>query len=771
MPYIIRVSGVVQGVGFRPFIYRLAKLHSLKGYVKNLSSSVEIAVSGGDGEIEAFVQEIKKKAPPLSRIDDISIEKFERVEFSEFRIEKSEDEKEGRLVIPPDISLCDECRDELFDRGNRRYLYPFINCTNCGQRFSLIKSTPYDRENTSMYEFEMCDTCLREYMEPFDRRYHAQTTSCPICGPSYFLVDSHGRKLSYNRDAIKLAAKFLDDGRIIAIKGFGGFHIACKTEDEEVMRLRKILGRAQQPFAIMAKDLREIRRFAHLSKDEERILASFQRPIVVLKKKNPFPLSKYLAPELHTIGVMLPYSPLHHILFSFSESPSFVMTSANLPDDPMVIENEEAMDKLGFVDYFLMNNLKIINRIDDSVIRFVSGSPLFLRRSRGFVPLDLPCGGNRTTLSLGAELSNTFTMVKNGRATISQHIGNTHNYDALLFMRDAIERMKLLLGIDEFERVFCDLHPGYNTTKLAPSFEGEIYQIQHHFAHGFSLLGEKEEKRAVVISCDGMGYGADGKIWGGEVLYIDLEGREFERIGHLEYQKMLGGDLATYYPLRMAFSILRNLHSSPDFFDEYAEKLKYGKKELEVMEKQWKDESLMTSSCGRVFDALSAILSICLERTYEGEPAMKLESAVGGNVIDMEIEIVEEKGLREFLPYVEYGGKIRGKRGILKVLRSTPIFVEAFDMWRRKRAGKREIALSFIHHVTEGLCDIALEACEEFGVKKVGFSGGCAYNEIMTEVMKKRMKVAGLDFLIHEEVPPGDGGISFGQSLLSWVIE
>ncbi len=770
MPYRIKVNGVVQGVGFRPFVYRLAHLHSLKGYVKNLSSSVEIAVSGEDREIKAFVEDLKEKAPPLSRIDEISIESLDEDGFSQFKIEKSGDKGGGRLVIPPDIALCSECLDELFDGKDRRYLYPFINCTNCGQRFSLIGSTPYDREKTSMREFRMCNVCLGEYQDPLDRRYHAQTTSCPICGPSYFLRSADGRILSYNHDAIELAAELLDKGEIIGIKGFGGFHIASKTEDEEVLMLRDLLGRRSQPFAIMAKSVDEIRRFAHLSEEEEAYITSFTRPILILKKKDPFPLSEHLAPGLDTIGVMLPYSPLHHILFSFSRCSSFVMTSANLPDDPMVIENQDAIDRLGFLNYLLMSDLEIINRIDDSVIKFVSGNPLFIRRSRGYVPLDLPLNGDRVTLSLGAELSNTFTITKNGRAVISQHIGNTHNYDALLFMREAIERMMTLLGVERFEMVYCDLHPAYNTTVLAPSFGTRIYQLQHHFAHALSLLGDRGARSGVVISCDGMGYGADGRIWGGEVLYIDLDEGEFERVGHLEYQRMVGGDLSAYFPLRMAFSILRRFYGSHDFFMEYAGKFRYGKKELEVIEKEWERCEIMTSSCGRVLDALASLLGISYERTYEGEPAMRLEAAADGDLIEMEVETAKERGIKRFIPWVEYGSEIEGEEGDLQVVRTSLLLHDAFELW--KRGAKRgDLVRSFIHHLTSSLCDIAIDACSKFDVESLGFSGGCAYNRIMTRVIKERARENNLNLLLHKNVPAGDGGISFGQAQLSQVIE
>jgi len=782
MLHVIRVKGVVQGVGFRPFIYRLAHNYGLKGYVKNLSSAVEIVVSGEEGAIRAFLRDLKAKKPPLSRIDHISISinplSLEEDSFHEFKIEKSKEEDEGGVVIPPDISICAECEKELFNRSNRRYLYPFTNCTNCGQRFSLIEKTPYDREYTSMRDFKMCKLCRSEYENPLDRRYHAQTTSCAACGPLYFLMSNSGERLYEGCEAIREAAKLLDEGKIIAIKGFGGLHIACKTEDEEVLRLRNLLRRKEQPFAIMARDVASLRGFSFLSKEEEKVITSFERPILVLRKKKPFPLSEYLAPGLHTIGVMLPYSPLHLVLFSFAQSSSFVMTSANLPDDPMVIDNEEALRKLRFVDYLLMHNLKIINRIDDSVIKFITGSPTFLRRSRGFVPLDVPSLipiNDKTTLSLGAELLNTFTIVKNGKATISQHIGNTSNYDVLLFMREAIERLKLLFKVDKFDRIFCDLHPRYNTTKLALEYGDKIYQVQHHFAHAFSLLGENKDKRAVVISCDGMGYGADGQIWGGEVLYVDLDEGEYERLGHLEYQKMLGGDLATYFPLRMAFSILRNIHDSAEFFERYAERLRYRGRELEVMEKQWKDEAIMTSSCGRVLDALSAILGICYERTYEGEPAMKLEAiAEEGKereVLKMDIDISEEVEMREFVPYVEYEGRIRGKKGVVKVLSTTSLLGEAFEMWEGKKGRKERIAASFIYHLTKGLCEIAMEACEEFNVRNIGFSGGCAYNEMMTKVIRDEAKRKGLKFLRHEKVPAGDGGISFGQAVLSGIVD
>ncbi|MFQ6089200.1 MAG: carbamoyltransferase HypF, partial [Candidatus Methanofastidiosia archaeon] len=548
-----------------------------------------------------------------------------------------------------------------------------------------------------------------------------------------------------------------DSSKIVAIKGIGGFHIACSTQnDEVVLRLRKNLKRPEQPFAIISKDKESVGEFAELSMEEEELLESWRRPIVILKKKKDFFLSKYLAPNLSTIGVMLPYTPLHHLLFHYSKSKSFVMTSANKPSYPMVVENEAAFQELKFVDYYLIHNLKIVNRTDDSVIKFIKKKPVFVRRSRGYVPQYLEANHEKNVLALGAELTNTFCITKNRKAIPSQYIGNTYNFDCLEFQKKAISHFKRILKIKDFDYVFCDYHPEYNTTKLALEFEN-VFKVQHHFAHGFSL-----GKDLVVIACDGMGYGVDSKIWGGEILYV---GDEFARLGHLENQVLAGGDVSTHYPARLSLAILKKVFKNPiEEMERYEKYFRYGKEEMRIVLEQIEKKVNVTetSSCGRILDSASSILEICNFRSYEGEPAMKLEAIASGKEIELPLEIFEVNELKYITPYVEYKKKIKGKRGRLQILKTTPIVREIFERYR-KGERKKILAKSILACIAKGLAQIAIEGAREYETKRIGFRGGCALNSVMTEVIKREVEREGFEFLQQENVPPGDGGISYGQ--------
>lgn len=743
----VRVSGIVQGVGFRPFVYRIAKRHGLAGYVKNLGDAgVLIEVEGDEEDIDTFLHDLETKNPAISRLDSIETSFLPESGFSDFSIiASSHDKSKNVSSSPPDIAVCEDCLRELFDSGDRRSLYPFINCTNCGPRFSIVESLPYDRPNTTMREFPMCDYCASQYGNPDDRRYHAQPVCCPRCGPRYAL-EKKGR-IAEGKDAIREAAGFLDSGKIIAIKGLGGFHIACNaSEDASVGRLRNLLGRDQQPFAVMARNIDVVREIAEISGEEEAILSSYRRPIVILRDLGR--LSRHVAPGLDTVGVMLPYLPLHYLLFGFSKCDVFVMTSGNFPGNPMATEIECARDELPFADYFLTHDLTIQNRIDDSVIKFVAGTPVFVRRSRGYVPDHIPCPHKKTVLAFGAELLNTFCMTKGGKAFLSQHIGNTQNFEVLGFQKEALNHFGRMLSIDRFDHVMCDLHPQYNTTRLASTLS-RVWQVQHHFAHVFSF----REKEIIVIAADGAGYGMDGHIWGGEVLYA---GEKFLRVAHLE-EHPLAGDVSSIFPARFAFSIL-------DLPHEYVKYLRHGDEERAVLQRQLEKglNVTMTSSCGRILDAASVILEIAHERTYEGEPAMKLEAAARGESIRLPAEIREEEGVHECIPFSKFGEGAKMKMGKVKIILTRPMLESILEKYM-SGVSRNILAVSILDTLGKAFSTVAIEKACELGVKKIGFSGGCAYNTVMAQTIKNEVRGVGLDFLL-PDVPCGDGGISYGQA-------
>ncbi|MDI3475864.1 MAG: hydrogenase maturation protein HypF [Thermococcaceae archaeon] len=753
--YQVHVQGIVQAVGFRPFVYRIAHEHNLRGYVKNLGDAgVEIVVEGREDDIEAFIEDLYKKKPPLARIDRIEKKEIPPQGFDRFYIEKSsKGGKGGDSIIPPDIAICDDCLRELFDPADKRYMYPFIVCTNCGPRFTIIGDLPYDRENTTMKEFPMCDFCRSEYEDPLNRRYHAEPTACPVCGPSYRLYTNDGQEI-YG-DPLRKAAELIDKGYIVAIKGIGGIHLACDaTREDVVAELRRRTFRPAKPFAIMAKDLETIKSFAYVTPEEEEELTSYRRPIITLRKKEPFPLPENLAPGLHTIGVMLPYAGTHYILFHWSKTPVYVMTSANYPGMPMIKDNEKAFEELKDVaDYFLLHNRKILNRADDSVIRFVDGKRAVIRRSRGFVPLPIEIPFEYSGLAVGAELMNAFGVAKGGKVYPSQYIGNTGKVEVLEFMREAIAHFRKILGVKNLDLIIADLHPAYNTTKLAMEMANELdvelLQVQHHYAHIASVMAEKNLDSVIGIALDGVGYGTDGNTWGGEVLYLSYE--DVERLAHIDYYPLPGGDLASYYPLRALMGILSKVYSIDELegvinrcCPKAVESLKYGKVEFNVVLNQLAKgiNTAYASSTGRVLDAIAVLLNVAYRRHYEGEPAMKLESFAFKGKNDLKFEVPVE------------GELIRVEELFQSIL-------GAID-----RASPADIAYSAHLALARAFAHTAVERAREFGVKNVALSGGVAYNELITKTIRKVVEANGLNFHVTTEVPRGDNGINVGQAFL-----
>ena len=759
----IAVTGIVQGVGFRPFIYRLATRQGLVGFVRNMGDAgVQVVVEGEKRAIEKFIDSLRREQPPLSRIDEIKVAwKPSTDEFTIFRVVPSERSGLGLpSVVPPDLALCEDCLREMLDLRDRRHNYPFITCVNCGPRFTIIEELPYDRPRTSMKAFPLCVDCLHEYQNPTDRRYHAEPTCCPVCGPRMELYNGDGRRVDAT-DPIREATRLLDEGNIVAVKGIGGVHVASKTTDDEVIvRIRKAFNRPQQPLAVMSKDLKTVKTFAEVSEEEARALTSYRRPILVLQCLPEYMLSELVAPGLDSIGVMLPYSGIHHLLLRHGEDPAYVMTSANVAGLPMLIDNVEAiMDLNKAVDYFLLHDRVVVNRCDDSVVKLIGGKPTFLRRSRGYVPepVKLAFKSRRNVLAIGAELNVTASVLVGDRCFVSQHIGDTTKVETLEYMQAATEQLMHTLNLESVNVIAHDLHPNYATTRIAPRMarrlKAKTFAVQHHHAHLASLMVERGLGELIGIAADGVGYGSDGTIWGGEIMVAKLS--SFEHAGGLKKQRMPGGDLATQFPARMVVGILWQ-HLKRKELERVLSKFctngfRHGAREVGVVLQQLERDVnvFRTSSCGRVLDAIACSLGICGERTYEGEPAIKLEAAANkGDVKKVKLEPAIEKADGE------------------KVVDTSQLLVDILGALRA-RVPRRHIAAAAQRAIARGLALIAIDAASLRKIDVVGGSGGVFYNRAITAEVRKEVEKAGLRFIQHELLPPGDGGISVGQAVIA----
>jgi len=739
----VTITGVVQGVGFRPFVYRVAKKNRITGYIKNAGNSVELLVDGHEQDIEEFLDTVRLNPPPLSKITNIYTVPCNENGFDDFYILKSEKNGGHDSVMPPDIAICDPCLDDIFNKADKRYMYPFSVCTDCGPRFTIIESLPYDRENTTMSGFNMCKKCGHEYLDPGNRRFRAEPVCCPDCGPSYELY--RGEEKTCSNDPIRDAAAALDRGEIVAIKGIGGTHLCARTTDDDaILRMRKILNRPNKPFAIMARDVIIARRIAEMTEKEESIISSPQRPIVLLRKKKD--ISVHIAPGLNNIGIMLPYSGAHHLLFHYSKQPALVMTSANAPGEPMAIDNEDILSLNA--DVSLVHNRKIKNRCDDSVIKIIRNEPVFIRRSRGFVPAPIEVRDTeRAVLSLGAELDVTACILKKNKAFLTQYIGNTTKLQTLDYLESAINNLMKLTMIDKVDAIAVDLHPSFNTSTLGQELSMKLgvplIKCQHHFAHAASLQAESGAEKMVCITADGVGYGNDGTIWGGEIIAID-DG--FERAGHLMPQSMPGGDLAARYPARMAMGVLSRSYDKDELSEMFR---KYFKKdELGVVLRQVETgfNSPLTTSTGRILDAVSSMLDVCSERTYEGEPAMKLEAfAAGGR------------------DYVEMPVVIERKEG--RYVLDTTRILEAVHLAKGEYPFP-DIAASAQNAIAAGFCGMAMKTAKDMNIGVIGFSGGVAYNDAIVNRVGDMAREEGFEFVVHSKIPCGDGGISLGQAMM-----
>ena len=738
---MILTQGIVQGVGFRPYVYRLAVGLGLKGHVRNLGNVVEIVVEGD--KTSDFVDRLPRELPPIAKIDSIKVTEIDIENYPDFEIIESGDTYSGVSVIPPDIAICDKCLEEIRDPNNRRYKYPFNACTDCGPRFTVIESVPYDRVRTSMEDFPLCDNCLVEYRQPLDRRYHGEAICCSDCGPQMEIYKGN-EKLDVE-NPIRKGAEILEDGKILAIKGIGGTHLVVDAyNDDAIKELRSRLNRPNQAFAVMCKDLESLEKYAMLSDKEIQTITSNKRPIVILKKNEGYRFPESLSPGLHNIGVMLPYSPMHYLLFDESDIDTYVMTSANIPGEPMMIENDEIIH--GVNDYSLVHNRRILNRCDDSVIRFRNNELSFIRRSRGYTPEPYTINyevNDLNVLALGPELDVTFSIAKGDKVYPSQHIGNTNKPKTLMFLRNAIENMERITKINEFDVIACDMHPHFFTTRLAHElaerYDAEVLPVQHHHAHSVALANDHGIDEMISISADGVGYGSDGTSWGGEILYTDIN--SFERMAHLEPQLMPGGDVATRYPARMLASILKD----DDLIGNYTNYFKYGEIEIKNIKKQI-DTGInvgITTSTGRVLDSMAVALEVCHERTYEGECSMKLESAAYYATKELEIPVIIENDQ----------------------LNTTEILREVVRLYQ-KGEKKADVASAGQIAVATGLSELALKSADKKNIQDIGATGGVFYNEAITDCVKNYVENNGYNFIQHLNTCAGDGSVSLGQSIV-----
>lgn len=763
----ILVQGIVQGVGFRPTVYRLAKKLNLNGYVRNLGNIVEIILEGKENAINQFIVDLKENKPPISEINSLKVEWLngDLTAYDDFKIIPSSNNFSGASVIPPDVATCSNCLEDMADPDNRRYKYPFTACTDCGPRFTVINSIPYDRERTSMEDFPLCNECEVEYEDPEDRRYHAEASCCEICGPEVFLYKDGILKLE---NPIKKAAELIDEGKILAIKGIGGTHLVVKTtENGPVDSLRQKLRRFNQPFAIMSPNIETVKGFAEVSDVESDTIQSRRRPIVVLNKNSNYSLAPSVSPYLHNLGVMLPYSGLHHLLFSYSTEPAYIMTSANMPGEPMLINNEEIISNLdGIADYFLLHNRRIINRCDDSVVRFRDGELAFIRRSRGYVPEPYDFSGINNqlkVLALGPEIDVTFSILKEGKCYVSQHIGDTTKYDTFQYLQNAMDHMMNITKTAEFDVIACDLHPMFFTTKLAEEmgdkYGAEILRVQHHHAHAAALCVDNQVDEVICIAADGVGYGEDGTSWGGEILHT--QGASYERVASLIPQKLVGGDLTTKYPARMVMSMLYGSMDVDELSElmktSYIQHFKHGEREVDTVIKQLETgfNTNITTSTGRVLDAVSVSLGICGKRTYEGEPAMKLESAAyySKGIVDIPYEI--EKDVSNNMEY----------------LNTSKILLKCIEL-KQNGENVNNIAFGAQKAMALGLAELAINSAEKTGVDIIGATGGVFYNEAISVSVRDKVKSEGYKFIQHKNTCAGDGSVSMGQTAVaSWKME
>ncbi|MDZ7664540.1 MAG: carbamoyltransferase HypF [Desulfotignum sp.] len=757
------ISGVVQGVGFRPFLFSLAARHRIAGEVSNTASGVQALVEGDPRDLARFVEDITARSPLLARVDAVKKTPMPVRGVTDFQIIASRAGVCRATLISPDVSVCKDCLKELYDPQDRRFRYPFINCTNCGPRFTIIEDVPYDRPQTAMKHFVMCPACQAEYDDPADRRFHAQPNACPVCGPQVVLTDRRGRKIAGPDTAVETAGGLLAQGHVVAVKGLGGFHLAVDAaNDAAVQRLRRRKHRPHKPLAVMAGSVSAVHDYVQVSPEEQALLSSFNRPIVLLRKKkaqDAAGLSPSLAPLNPCLGVMLPYTPLHFLLLEAGPS-VLVMTSGNRPGEPLSIDNQDALDAFSHIaDYFLLHNRDIYFRADDSIVRIQAEKPRFIRRSRGYAPLpiplssDLPC-----VLGCGAGMKNTLCLTRKNQAFVSQHIGDLDNQETFDFYVRTLDHFKTILDIAP-EIVAHDLHPGYMSTQYAQSrFPDTMPRVgvQHHHAHAVSCMVENDlDEPVVAVVLDGTGYGTDGRIWGGEILIAERDA--FVRKAHLRYLPMPGGDQAVRQPWRMAAAVL---HAA--FGRSFVELDLPFIKEMDpcqldficrMIQKQV--NTPQTSSCGRLCDAVSSLLCIRHEISFDSQAAMELE-ALGTNDFK-----------RSLTPYsCDVISLTPGQNGVEWVIDMIPGIREMVaDIQAQVPAAR--ISARFHQTLVHGFSRTARHIAAAHGLDKVVLSGGVFNNDLIFREMAACLKKNHLFVYTHAYVPAGDGGIALGQAAVA----
>ncbi len=753
----IIIQGIVQGVGFRPFVYGQALHRNLVGFVLNDSAGVTIEVEGSPDALDGFQRALREKAPPLARIDSLIIEPVEPCYETAFIIAHSQAGSERHALISPDTATCDDCLRELFDPADRRYHYPFINCTNCGPRFTIVKDVPYDRDKTTMRIFPMCPACQAEYEDPLNRRFHAQPNACPTCGPQ-----THFITLS-DHNPITTAAQHLAAGSILAIKGLGGYHLACDAlNTEAVQRLRQRKHREAKPFALMVPDLETARRLCQVSDAEAVLLQSHRRPIVLLSQRPDCPVAPAVAPAYNTLGIMLPYTPLHHVLLhAFAEQIQpgqlavLVMTSGNLSDEPIAYQDEDARQRLASIaEGMLAHNRDIHMRCDDTVTRITAGGEQIMRRSRSYVPepLSLPFDLPAPLLACGGHLKNTFCLGKGQQAFVSHHIGDLENLETLTSFREGIEHFKRLFDIYP-KAVAYDLHPEYLATKYALDMDiPRKIGVQHHHAHIASVLAEHGiQGPAIGLAADGTGYGTDGAVWGCEIMSADLLG--FERLAHLAYVPLPGGDHAVRQPWRMAAVYLAQAYGDAflDLDIPFVHQLDRPKWHVLAQMIERGINSLPTSSLGRLFDAVAALIGLRNEVLYEGQAAIELEI----------LAQQQEKGIHEGQSII-YPFTISTRDQMPTTLDVAPM-LRGIVSDIQQGVPASEIADRFHHSIAELLATVCFGTREQTGLNIIALSGGVFQNRLLLEQLVKRLEGMSFQVYVNRRVPPNDGGISLGQ--------
>lgn len=745
----IKVHGIVQGVGFRPFVYNLAESLNLNGWVNNNSEGVYIDIQGEDSSIKKFMCLLVQKNPPLSKIEKVETSEKPLCSFTDFEIAASEVKPQSITLISPDMSICSECLNDIHDKKNRRYRYPFTNCTNCGPRFSIIKSIPYDRDKTTMKKFKMCSTCQTEYENPRERRFHAEPNACPECGPSLYIKDSN-LNLIKPQDEINFTIEKLKEGYIFAIKGLGGFHLVCDASNfNSVDILRKRKNRPDKPLAVMAKDTKTIEKYCFVNQEEKKCLEGTVKPIVLLKKKKVCSLPENIAPNQNTIGFMLAYTPLHSLLFE-NGIEILIMTSANISGLPLEYINESAEKKLSnIVDYFLFHNRDIYIPIDDSVVKFTGSKLNIIRRARGYVPQPFKLQNMKNPiLACGSNMKNTFAICKDNFVFVSQHNGDLENVETTNNYKRNIKHFENIFSFTP-KYAACDMHPDYTSTKYAESLNLPIIKVQHHHAHIVSCMAENNLNEDILGICfDGTGFGTDGCIWGGEFLISNLA--SFKRVGHIRYVKMPGSSKAVIEPLRMGISYLYETLKSnnikhDDILNEilkvYPEyKKSYIKNIVLLIEKEINSPS--TSSMGRFFDAVSSILGIRQSITYEGQASIELENCLlhSDKSYNFNIDLINNEYIINTLPIIY---------GILK------------DLKRSEKKGL--ISAKFHNSIVDFSVSLSKIIRKETNINKIALSGGVFQNEYLISNLILKLKKEGFEVFTQNLFPVNDGGLSLGQ--------